>query len=74
MRIFAMSISAEYYGGIVHTVMDTKSAASTEEAIGIGIEHAKKRWSAPGYYDFRCEAIEIPQEWIKEANDGKRIS
>lgn len=65
MKVFAMSISAHQLGASVHTVMITKRAGSTEEAIGIGIEAARNRWKdVDGWSGYQCAVISVPGEWI----------
>ena len=72
MRIFAMALSARIgdTGGYVTQALTTPSASSEEEAIGIGIKVARDVWPTPDYSAHQCSVVEIPQEWLEEANDG----
>ena len=71
-RIFALALSARIgdTGSYVTQAMVTPSASSSEEAIGIGIKAARDAWPIPDYSVHQCSVVEIPQEWLKEANDG----
>ena len=68
MKVYAMSISAQNINAsFVHTVISAIDVKSYEEALGIGIEFARKRWKQEdGYYNYQCEALEIKQEWYNE--------
>jgi len=70
-QIYSIAICAinETRGHVVYhfRVMSTRNARSREEAIGIGIEHAKVFWpTEEGYTRHQADAIQVPPEWMEE--------
>lgn len=68
IRYFSLSFSAVRDYTVSHTPAFTKSARSKQEAVGIGIELARKEYPvSDGWHSHGCVVVEIPDEFFKES-------